>query len=130
MTANYFTITDKQLEIIARIAHVNNMVHCRNIGDVFTDWYDTSDSFKRGVILGVEATAKKVINDGDILPSESHEMWLKYKKEEGWVYGVVKDEKLKTHPCIKPYDELPEAQKMKDKIFIDTVKKHSSVYVA
>ena len=54
--------------------------------------------------------------------SASHESWLAFKEADGWVYGKVKDEVLKTHPCYVPYDELPEAQKFKDTLFNLTVK--------
>jgi hypothetical protein len=43
------------------------------------------------------------------------------KIKEGWVYGFVKDPVSKTHPCIVPYEELPEEQQMKDHLFVKTV---------
>ena len=32
-----------------------------------------------------------------------------------------KDETRKTHPCLVPYEQLPEEQRRKDAIFIDAV---------
>jgi len=43
--------------------------------------------------------------------------WLEDKKKDGWVYGEVKDAEAKTHPCIVPFEELPEFQKKKDALF-------------
>jgi hypothetical protein len=51
---------------------------------------------------------------------------LEDKKKDGWVYGEVKDAEAKTHPCIVPFEELPEFQKKKDALFcaiVDSLKK-------
>ena len=58
----------------------------------------------------------------DAGPSHSHENWLKEKEADGWVYGSVKDETHKMHPCMVPYDELPGEQKLKDTLFIAVVR--------
>jgi len=42
---------------------------------------------------------------------------MKEKVDTGWVYGKLKDGDKKTHPCIVPFDELPEYQKKKDMLF-------------
>lgn len=47
---------------------------------------------------------------------------MKEKVDAGWVFGEIKDADAKTHPCIVPYDELPEFQKKKDHLFIAIVK--------
>jgi hypothetical protein len=38
------------------------------------------------------------------------------------VYGETKDPVKKTHPWMIPYDELPQIQKTKDKLFLAVVK--------
>lgn len=50
-------------------------------------------------------------------PEDSHKNWMEHKLKDGWKYGEVKDEVLKTHPCLVPYNELPENQKVKDYLF-------------
>jgi hypothetical protein len=42
---------------------------------------------------------------------------MKDKLEAGWVWGPVKSSENKTHPCLVPFEELPEFQKKKDKLF-------------
>ena len=37
--------------------------------------------------------------------------------DDGWIYGPLKSEKEKTHPCIVPFVELSTEQKAKDYIF-------------
>ena len=43
------------------------------------------------------------------------------KSKDGWTYGTVKDAEAKTHPCLLPYSELPQEQKIKDQLFISVV---------
>ena len=43
------------------------------------------------------------------------------EKIRSWSYGEVKDAEAKTHPCLIPYDQLPEFQKAKDKLFVAIV---------
>lgn len=54
-------------------------------------------------------------------PEELHEAWVVHKKQEGWRYGTIKDAEAKTHPCMVPYNDLPEDQKLKDKLFLAIV---------
>ncbi len=58
---------------------------------------------------------------------EQHEAWLIEKDRTGWKYGAVKDPVLKTHPCMVPYDELPEAQRKKDHLNLATIRAIAAV---
>jgi ryanodine receptor 2 len=44
-----------------------------------------------------------------------HEVWAKSRIEEGWRYGEMRSDELKTHPCLVPYEELPELEKAYDR---------------
>ena len=46
---------------------------------------------------------------------EVHERWAKERIEEGWKYGVVRDDSAKTTPCLVPYADLPENEKEYDR---------------
>lgn len=50
-------------------------------------------------------------------PEQLHESWSAAKTRDGWVFGPVKDARTKTHPCLVPYGELPEDQRIKDAVF-------------
>ena len=52
----------------------------------------------------VEALAKNV-----------HEVWAQSRLAEGWRYGERRDDVAKTHPCLVPYEELPEIEKAYDR---------------
>jgi hypothetical protein len=54
---------------------------------------------------------------GDFGPEASHISWMTQKVADGWKYGEVKDAEAKTHPCIRPFAELPREQQAKDFIF-------------
>ena len=44
-----------------------------------------------------------------------HEVWAAGRINEGWQYGKTHSETLKHHPCLIPYDELPESEKEYDR---------------
>ena len=69
-----------------------------------------------------------VLQHPDAGPEAQHENWMRVKETEGWVYGEKKDSEAKTHPCMRPWHELPEAQRIKDIIFRAVVMSHASDY--
>lgn len=44
-----------------------------------------------------------------------HEVWAETRVKQGWTYGEQRNDKLKTHPCLIPYEDLPEAEKEYDR---------------
>lgn len=44
-----------------------------------------------------------------------HEVWAANRLKDGWSYGPVRNDQLKHHPCLIPYDELPESEKEYDR---------------
>lgn len=40
-----------------------------------------------------------------------HEVWAQSRISEGWSYGPERDDEHKHHPCLVPYEELPEFEK-------------------
>lgn len=44
-----------------------------------------------------------------------HDVWAETRIKQGWTYGEKRNDELKTHPCLVPYDELPEAEKEYDR---------------
>lgn len=99
---------------IARFCHEANRVYCRSIGDTTQlAWADAPEWQKASAIQGVEW----VLQNPHAPESAVHESWLAAKIADGWRYGEVKDPLLKTHPCLRPYDELPVEQTDKDRLF-------------
>ena len=44
-----------------------------------------------------------------------HEVWAAGRLADGWTYGPVRDDALRQHPCLVPYDALPESEKDYDR---------------
>lgn len=44
-----------------------------------------------------------------------HEVWAQTRISQGWSYGTERNEELKQHPCLVPYEQLPEEEKVYDR---------------
>jgi hypothetical protein len=59
----------------------------------------------------------------DRLSRNAHEIWARQRLADGWRRGQTRDDAGKLHPCLIPYDELPEAEKTYDRATaMETVK--------
>lgn len=55
------------------------------------------------------------VEEMEQLAKMEHDRWMAQKISQGYVWGEAKDDEKKTHPCIVPYDALPENEKDKDR---------------
>ena len=44
-----------------------------------------------------------------------HEVWAQSRISQGWTYGPERSDALKHHPCLIPYEDLPEVEKAYDR---------------
>ena len=51
----------------------------------------------------------------EILARHVHDTWVRIRKAQGWTIGPERDDGRKEHPCLVPYDELPEEEKESDR---------------
>lgn len=51
----------------------------------------------------------------EMMAENVHEVWAATRIEQGWRYGIQRDDNLKTHPCLVSYAELPEEEKAYDR---------------
>jgi hypothetical protein len=99
---------------IAQICHEANRVVCQANGDDSqSHWEDAPQWQQESSIQGVLFAQ----GNPDLTPEDQHNAWSLAKTDAGWVRGDVKDIEAKTHPCIVPYGELPEFQRLKDVLF-------------
>jgi len=104
------------VEAAARAAHEVNRAYCIALGDMsHLDWDNAPEWQKTSARNGVEG----VLRGND--PERSHASWFREKILTGWKYGPVKDPEKKEHPCMVLYQELPDAQKKKDSIYVHVV---------
>ncbi len=59
----------------------------------------------------------------DAMAENVHEVWAKNRISQGWSYGPNRDDTQKLHPCLVPYSNLPEEEKIYDRdTAIETLK--------
>ena len=52
-----------------------------------------------------------------------HEVWSAGRMKDGWTYGDERNDTEKKHPCLVPYEELPEEEKEYDRnTSVETIK--------
>ena len=57
------------------------------------------------------------------LAENAHDVWARQRMEQGWTYGPERDDLRKKHPCLIPYQQLPESEKVYDrKVSMETLK--------
>lgn len=99
---------------IARVCHQANKAWCEFNGDYTQkDWNECEQWQVESAYRGVEFRIKNPASGIDA----QHKAWIEDKIANGWVYGEVKSEEHKTHPCLIPFEELPDFQQKKDALF-------------
>ena len=51
----------------------------------------------------------------DDIAKNVHEVWAQQRIKEGWVYGPQRNDELKQHPCLIPFEALSETEKNYDR---------------
>jgi hypothetical protein len=113
-----------ELEVIqiAKVCHQANKAWCEVKGDNSQkDWEEAEDWQRQSAITGVVFR----LGNPNAGKDAQHNAWMQDKINDGWVYGDVKDAVAKTHPCLVPFEKLPEFQQKKDALFcaiVDSLK--------
>ncbi len=101
-------------EDIARVCHEANRALCQGLGDNSQlPWGEAPKWQVDSAIDGVNFHIK----NPEATDSASHDNWVKGKIADGWKFGLTKDETKLEHPCMVPFNELPEEQQVKDTLF-------------
>lgn len=101
-------------ETIASICHEANKALCESAGDYSQVSWDKAEQWQKdSAIQGVLF----LINNPDAAEDVLHNQWCDQKYADGWVYGLVKDPVIKTHPCLVAFKDLPKLQQAKDHLF-------------
>lgn len=59
----------------------------------------------------------------ELLAKNTHDVWAKERMAQGWRYGPKRKDETKEHPCLVPYEDLPDSEKEYDrKTAMETVK--------
>jgi hypothetical protein len=52
----------------------------------------------------------------EFLAKNAHDLWAQQRFADGWQYGALRDDVTKTHPCLIPYERLPDSEKLYDRL--------------
>ncbi len=59
----------------------------------------------------------------ELMAKNVHEVWAATRIAQGWTYGTQRNDTEKKHPCLVPYDQLSEEEKVYDRnTSIETLK--------
>lgn len=71
---------------------------------------------------GIELS-EEIMKLSECIAENVHDVWAASRMAEGWSWGKERNDALKQHPCLVPYNELPESEKEYDrKTSIETLK--------
>lgn len=108
---------ENKIETIARAVHEAVRAYNMAIDDAGLPVWDELDvQLKASTISGVAGAL------AGNTPRQQHEQWMLTRIADGWVYGPKTDRAAKINQCLVPYDELPEAQRRKDDLFLGIVR--------
>ena len=117
MTALYVPKPDETVESKAIAIYEATRVEAAwsNRPIVPEPWADRDGKFRKQFVDIID----KYLNL-DVLPTpeEAHNSWMQSYFDMGWEYGETRDTVAKTHPDLLPFNELSQAERDKDAIFL------------
>lgn len=98
---------------VARVVHAAMMVlqEAQQDPSPAPPWAYLKPEVRANAVAGVEAIRK------GMTPEENHERWCTQLRSQGWKRGDRKDPYARTHPMLKPWAELTEAEQERDRLF-------------
>lgn len=54
----------------------------------------------------------------EALARNAHDVWAIQRLQAGWRYGIARDDERLLHPCLVPYEELPDEEKEYDRAMV------------
>ena len=93
----------------------------------FLDAWKESHNYMVRVLQSIEDYDPQPINLDDIsltddllelreaIAENAHEVWAAGRIKEGWTWGEERNDVERTHPCLMPYENLPESEKEYDR---------------
>jgi RyR domain len=67
------------------------------------------------IATGTVSLPREVLDLSEKLAENTHDVWARQRIEDGWTYGPMRDDANKRHPCLVPYDQLPDSEKVYDR---------------
>ncbi len=54
----------------------------------------------------------------EVLAENAHDLWAAERIQDGWTYGLHRDDAERTHPCLVPYPRLTEREQDYDRTMV------------
>lgn len=103
------------IEKVAKVCHSVNKGYCDIRRDMLhPPWEECNEQYRQSIIDRVKFHA----DNPDATPKTAHNDWVEGKIAEGWRWAPTECARLKLHPLVTDYDNLPFEQRVKDALFI------------
>lgn len=67
--------------------------------------------------------SEDILDLTELLGRNAHDVWARQRLADGWRFGSTRDDRRRRHPCLVPYEELPETEKEYDRaVALETLK--------
>jgi hypothetical protein len=108
----------KYIKIAALCSQIINAVRLVN-GEDELECFDLLEAEEQNARV---KNVMAVINDLGMSMKRQHDIWMNDMLAMGWKWGEETDRANKIHNCLVNYEDLNFLQKLKDHLFIETVK--------
>ncbi len=103
--------------VIAAAIHGATRCLGRPDGQEIPAWDDLTGSQRDKAVCAV----CELLDSPPRTHQECHDLWARLMTSDGWTHGPSYDFEARTHPCLVPFDELTEAEQIKDKIWASLI---------
>jgi hypothetical protein len=119
------------IDTLAKVIHEN---YLDDQGSNGPQWADLSEDLRDANRAQARAIAKKLASIGarveqgaptkpfmftpaevERLAKTEHRRWMAQRRQAGWIYAAVRDNRRKHHPMIIKWEKLPEPERDKDR---------------
>ncbi len=76
---------------------------------------DNKTYISQPIELGNVMVPKELQLLAEKIAKNTHDVWAVGRISQGWSWGPVRDDALKQHPCLVPYEGLSEDEKEYDR---------------
>ena len=74
-----------------------------------------TDYIPRPIDTGAIELPADLLELTELLARNTHDIWAAQRLADGWKYGLARNDAEKLHPCLVPYEDLPESEKAYDR---------------
>lgn len=101
------------IEIITQTVHAAIRAWAKALdGRDMPAWDDAPQWMRDSTMESVQF----VLDHPDAGPGAQHRQWMEQKQKAGWTFAPTRDDELKYHPSLIPFEDLPLSEQKKDRL--------------